>query len=87
MQLAKHEHYADEIKDYLETFDKLEEARQGLDFEIEDLLKELNLDKLYQENEGIQSLEDLPKDSKLSVLISKMMERNTDLTEQQSQVK
>lgn len=53
MQLAKHEHYADEIKDYLETFDKLEEARQGLDFEIEDLLKELNLDKLYQENEGI----------------------------------
>lgn len=52
MQLAKQEHYLPEIKDYLETFDKLDDQRQGLDFEIEDLLKEVDAEKYFANIEG-----------------------------------
>ena len=49
MQLANNQHFMSEISEYLQIFNKLERERQGLDFEIEDLLKELNLEKHFEE--------------------------------------
>jgi len=36
-----------EIKRYLDTFKKLDQERKGLDFEIEDLLKEMDVEHHY----------------------------------------
>ncbi len=38
MQIASKEHLHPELKKYLDTFDSLEQQRQGLDFEIQDLI-------------------------------------------------
>ena len=83
MQLANNQHFMPEISEYLQIFNKLERERQGLDFEIEDLLKELNLEKHFEEQKGIQNLDDVPKESKLGQLIGKMIERNQELALQQ----
>ena len=47
MAMAMGEHIQEDIKHYLNSFNQLEEQRQGLDFEIEDLVKELVLEKYF----------------------------------------
>ena len=47
MTMATGDHIQDELKHYLETFDQLDKERRGLDFEIEDLIKEMDLEKYY----------------------------------------
>lgn len=45
--MATGDHMDPEIKRYLDTFHRLDQERKGLDFEIEDLLKEMDLEKHY----------------------------------------
>lgn len=47
MEMASGDHFEPEIKHYLDVFHKLDQERKGLDFEIEDLLKEMDLEKQY----------------------------------------
>ena len=47
MEMATGNHFEPEIRHYLETFHRLDQERKGLDFEIEDLLKEMDLEKYY----------------------------------------
>ena len=42
--MATGDHFDPDIKKYLDIFHKLDQERQGLDFEIEDLLKEMDLE-------------------------------------------
>ena len=47
MAMARGEHIQDDIKHYLNSFNQLEEQRQGLDFEIEDLVKEMDMERYF----------------------------------------
>ncbi len=47
MAMAMGEHIQEDIKHYLNSFNQLEEQRQGLDFEIEDLVKEMDMEKYF----------------------------------------
>ena len=44
MQMATGEHMDSDIQQYLDTFHRLDQERKGLDFEIEDLLREMDLE-------------------------------------------
>jgi tRNA C32,U32 (ribose-2'-O)-methylase TrmJ len=70
----------------LETFDQLEKERRGLDFEIEDLIKEMDMEKYYNNVQNALKLEDINPDSKLGKLIRKMRERAEEINKQQEAV-
>jgi translation elongation factor EF-Tu-like GTPase len=65
----------------------MEERREGLDFEISDLLQEINFEKSYNKVVHVTGLSELKPDSKIKRLIDKMLERNQELALQQSAVK
>lgn len=78
MQLATKEHLVPEMKDYLSTFEELEDKREGLDFEIGDILAELDTEKHYSRLKN-GNLSDIKPGSKLGRLIDKMMERTIEI--------
>lgn len=49
MQLAMREHFDESTKRYIDTFQRLEEHRTGLDFEINDMIKETDMEKHFNE--------------------------------------
>jgi len=53
-----------------------------LDFEIEDLIKEINMEKHYAKVKNVMKLEEIKPGSKLGILISKITERTKELGEQ-----
>ena len=63
--MATGDHFDPDIKKYLDTFHKLDQERQGLDFEIEDLLKEMDLEKHYAKVVQAESVEQIDEKSKL----------------------
>jgi hypothetical protein len=86
-QIATKEYLGSDLKEYLQRFEVLETQRQGLDFEIDDLIKEADFEKWYNEvpTEGVQ-LNDLPKESKIAKLIEKIMERQREISQQQKEI-
>ncbi len=86
MTMATGDHIQAELKHYLETFDQLEKERRGLDFEIEDLIREMDLEKYYNNVQNALKLEDINPDSKLGKLIRKIRERAEEINKQQEAV-
>jgi hypothetical protein len=43
------EHFDESTKKYIDTFQRLEEHRTGLDFEIHDLVKEIDTEKHFKD--------------------------------------
>jgi len=72
MAMAMGEHIQEDIKHYLNSFNELEEHRQGLDFEIEDLVKEMDMEKYFAKIPENIKLEDVKPDSKVGKLINKI---------------
>ena len=64
-----------DIKHYLSVFDNLEDQRQGLDFELEDLVKEMDMEKHFALIPENIKLEDIAPTSKIGRLIDKMIAR------------
>jgi hypothetical protein len=86
MAMAAGDHIQAEIKHYLETFHKLDQERKGLDFEIEDLLKEMDIEKFYAKIGETTGIEDIDGNTKLGKLIRKIRERQHEINKQQEAV-
>ena len=69
------QHYTENIKD-------LDEKRQGLDFEIQDLLAEMDTQASFEGLDPDQKHEELTKDSKISILVDKLIERQKEIEAQ-----
>ena len=65
-----------DMHEYLDVLRKLDDRREGLDFEIQDLLEDLDTNASY---EGLEpettKPSDFPPDSKVGQLIEKILER------------
>ena len=73
--MATGEAQEQDLLEYVDLFNELEEQRDGLDFQIQDLLRELDTQKTFEEIEKGTKLEELPEDSKVTALVSKIVER------------
>ena len=68
---------------YIEQFQDLDEKREGLDFEINDLLHEIDPINILEGKDGQRiedgqepmSLDQIPPDSKVDILVKKMIAR------------
>ena len=61
-------HYTDQIKD-------LDEKREGLEFEITDLLAEMDTQASYDGVDPDTEADALPKDTKVGQLVEKLVQR------------
>ena len=86
MEMASGDHFEPDIKHYLDVFHRLDQERKGLDFEIEDLLKELDLEKQYAQVQTLESLDQIDENTKLGKLVRKMRERQQEIAKQQEAV-
>ena len=86
MEMASGNHFEPEIKHYLETFHRLDQERKGLDFEIEDLLKEMDLEKYYAKVQTLDSVDQIDENTKLGKLVRKMRARQQEIAKQQEAV-
>ena len=68
-----------DLLEYVDLFNELEEQRDGLDFQIQDLLRELDTQKTFGGIEKGTKLEELPEDSKVTALVSKIVERQQEI--------
>ena len=70
------------MMEYVKVFKELDERRQGLDFEIQDLLKEVDTQASYADHDPeTTNLESFAPDSKIALLISKIIERKKEIEE------
>lgn len=66
MQLAGgKEHIADQLQDFITKFEVLDQQREGLDFEISDMMLQLDIEAQYRKVKQDAKLEDLPQDSQI----------------------
>ena len=86
LSMAAGEAQEQDLLEYVDLFNELEEQREGLDFEIQDLLKELDTQKTFEGVEKGTKLEDLPEDSKVAALVNKIQERQQEIQAQQQHV-
>ena len=63
-------------------FNELEEQRDGLDFEIQDLLEELDVTTTFEEIKEGTKIEELPENSKVATLIKKIVDRQQEIEAQ-----
>ena len=77
--MATGEAQEQDLLEYVDLFNELEEQRDGLDFQIQDLLRELDTQKTFEEIEKGTKLEELPEDSKVTALVSKIVERQQEI--------
>jgi hypothetical protein len=75
---ASREFLERELNKYITIFNQLEEQREGLDFEIADLIQEIDLEKFYTKGVPEMKMDELPADSKLRTLIQKVRERERE---------
>lgn len=75
-----------EIKHYLDTFHRLDQERKGLDFEIEDLMREMDLEKYYAKVKDLDKVEQIDENSKLGQLVKKMRQRQQEINKAQEAV-
>ncbi len=71
--MATGEHIQQDIRDYLNNFNTLDDLRQGLDFEIDDMVKELDMEKYFAKLPEKVELDAVQPDSKLGKLINKII--------------
>ena len=67
---------------YLDRFREIDEKREGLDFQIHDMLEELDTQESFSNIVEQAKAEDIPEDSKVGQLIKKMIERHKEIQEQ-----
>jgi hypothetical protein len=65
MSLASGNNYGDNVRDYVKVFNDLEEERSGLDFEIQDIIQEIDAEKEYKDLPSNFDLVDVGTESKL----------------------
>jgi len=87
MTLAKGNAYGQNIKDYVKHFNDLEVEREGLDFEIQDIIKEIDAEEEYKDLPTNFDLKDVKETSKLGRLIVKMKDRHTNLIQSKNTAK
>ena len=61
----------------------LDEKREGLDIEITDLLAEMDTQASYDDIEPDTKIDELPKNSKVSQIVDKLVERQRKIDAQQ----
>ena len=79
MQMAAGEVQSDPMKEFTNQIAELDEKREGLEFEISDLLAEMDTQASYDGVNPDTQANELPPDSKVSQLVGKMVERQRDL--------
>ena len=80
--MASGEPQEKDMLEYVERFNELEEQRDGIDFEIQDLLEELDTQKSFEIIKEETKLEELPESSKVAKLIKKIVERQQEIEAQ-----
>ena len=70
---------------YVDNLRELDERREGLDFEIHDILEDINPQASFEGQEGIPP-EQFAPDSKVSQLIKKVQLRQIEIQEQKSKL-
>ena len=76
------------MHDFVDRFRIVDEKCAGMDFEIADLLQELDTEATYQElNPEEAELDALPKDGKINQLVDKIMERQKEMEAQQEELR
>ena len=71
-----------EMQAYLDKFRDLDERREGLDFEIQDMLTELDTTDTWKSIAENAMVEDLPQESKVGKLIQKIIARQREIEDQ-----
>lgn len=71
---------------YVDSLRALDERREGLDFEIQDLLAELNTEDYENLDPAEAQVADLPQDGLLKRLVDKLVERQQELEAQRAEL-
>ena len=83
MHLGSRKNYNKEINRYIDTYNQLDQQRKGLEFELQDMLVDLDAEEEFKDlNKRFTSIDDVPKDSKIGMLVGKIKERNLSLHSQ-----
>ena len=69
MAMANPDVQEDAMQVYLDKFRDLDRKREGLDFEIHDILEEIDTSAGFQDIAADAKVEDIPPDSKVGQLI------------------
>lgn len=80
MHLNTGKNYNKKLQEYIATYNELDEERKGLDFDMEEILHEMDTEKEFK-NVGVDfaNMSEVPKNSKLSKLMDTIKERNINL--------
>ena len=65
----------------------LDEKREGLDFEIHELLAEIDTEATYSNIDPDAIVDQLPEDSKIGLLVNKLVARQKELEEHEEKVR
>ena len=79
LQIASGECQEPAMQVYVDRLRDLDEKREGLDFEIQDMLLELDTQATFADITQDAKLTDLPKDSKVGTLVGKLVERQKEI--------
>ena len=70
---------------YVDSLREMDERREGLDFEIHDILEDINPQASFDGKEGT-TLDQFAPDSKVNILIQKVQQRQDEIEKQKSKL-
>ena len=82
MHLGSGKNYNPKLEQYIRNYNDLDVEREGLEFNIEEMLHDLDTDTEFRDLKENWSQKDIPKGSKLDLLIGKIKARNMALGDQ-----
>ena len=82
MHLGSGKNYNPKLKQFIQNYNDLDVEREGLEFNIEELLQDLDTETAFRGMKENWTAADIPKGSKLDLLIAKIKERNIALVDQ-----
>ena len=88
MHLAAGTSLSPQTKQYVQIFNQLDLERESLDFEIQEMLEEMDMNDHFRNLESTNdyTIQDVPKESKLGKLVDKMQERTMKIELQKKAV-
>jgi len=86
MHLASGANYNPQLQDYIRLFNQLDGHREGLDFEIQEMLDDIDAEEAFQDIEHGLDPEKIAKSTRLGQLFDKMKERGLLVAKQQKAI-
>ena len=82
MHLASGGNYNPQLQDYIRLFNQLDNHREGLDFEIQEMLDDIDAEAMFENLDHGLDMDKIDPKSRLAQLLNKMKEQGLAVARQ-----